>query len=47
MLTERANAVYINFKNITVKEETTKTEQKTAKQLKKTLASNISKLQLR
>ena len=35
MLIERANAVDINFKNITAKEETNKSEQETAKQLKK------------
>ena len=35
VLIERANAVDINFKNITAKEETNKSEQETAKQLKK------------
>ena len=41
MLIKRANTIYINFKNMTVKEETNKSEQETAEQLKITMAALI------
>ena len=43
MLIERAtsNSIYINFKNITVKDKKNKKEQETAEQLKKTMVTLI------